>query len=132
MPKHPNITLKLIIRSGNKILLLRRKRKVYEFPGGRMNFLETIEDALTREIKEELGTKIQMKSRLFHIWNYVSKNKRRHSVMIYFICSIPRPIKYRSPERLEVLWVTKKDMKRVVSDPIFVQRMYEWKAGVEK
>lgn len=123
MPKYPNVTLKLILRSGNKILLLKRGG-TYEFPGGRMRFLESIEEALAREFREELGAPLPGKPRLFHVWNYVSKNRRRHSVMLYFVCSLPKTRRFVSPEKLEAVWVRKDVMKKIVSNQTFVERMY--------
>ncbi|HEX7883673.1 MAG TPA: NUDIX hydrolase [Afipia sp.] len=52
-----------IFRDG-KILLVRRAREpakgVYTFPGGRVEFGESLTDALTREIREETGLKIEI------------------------------------------------------------------------
>jgi ADP-ribose pyrophosphatase YjhB (NUDIX family) len=52
-----------IFRDG-KILLVRRAREpakgVYTFPGGRVEFGESLTDALTREIREETGLVIEI------------------------------------------------------------------------
>ena len=52
-----------IFRDG-KILLVRRAREpargVYTFPGGRVEFGESLTEALTREIREETGLKIEI------------------------------------------------------------------------
>ena len=52
-----------IFRNG-KILLVRRAREpakgVYTFPGGRVEFGESLTEALTREIREETGLVIEI------------------------------------------------------------------------
>ncbi len=52
-----------IFRDG-KILLVRRAREpakgVYTFPGGRVEFGESLTEALTREIREETGLEIEI------------------------------------------------------------------------
>ena len=53
-----------IIRSGEKILLTRRRRGeklagYWEFPGGKIEERETIQECLEREIHEELNIKIK-------------------------------------------------------------------------
>jgi 8-oxo-dGTP diphosphatase len=52
-----------IFRDG-KILLVRRAREpakgVYTFPGGRVEYGESLTDALTREIREETGLVIEI------------------------------------------------------------------------
>ncbi|MDP2631038.1 MAG: NUDIX hydrolase [Candidatus Uhrbacteria bacterium] len=127
MERYPNVTLKLIIKSDNGVLLLRRKDSVYEFPGGRMRFLETIEEALAREIKEELGIALSASPRLFHVWNFISKNKRRHSVMIYFICNAKKEDQYSVPKNMQAVWVKSRKMRTIVSDNDFVDSMFRWK-----
>ncbi len=50
-----------IIRNGNRIMLLKRNRngeKFYVFPGGGIEKDETKEQALRREISEEVGAEI--------------------------------------------------------------------------
>lgn len=55
-------TVKALIKSGDKILVLEEeyKDKIYYYlPGGGIEYLEESEDALIREINEEIGYKIE-------------------------------------------------------------------------
>ncbi len=56
------------IYKNNKILLARRKSGIlkgkWEFPGGKIEKNESSRDALTREIKEELSIKIEVKNKI--------------------------------------------------------------------
>lgn len=58
----PGIGVGGIIINNNKILLLKRKLEPeidsWCYPGGRLEFGETLEDAVIREIKEEVNLKV--------------------------------------------------------------------------
>lgn len=52
-----NVGIKAVITNGDKVLLLKnakREHDPWEFPGGRMDADETIEQTLQRELSEEL------------------------------------------------------------------------------
>lgn len=127
MEKFPNVTQKIILHYQNEILITRHKDNNYDFPGGRIEWGEILFDSLNRELKEELNFCIKCQPRLFHVWNYISKNKKRHSVMIYYICKLKTKFNFVSPEDLEILWLDKEQMKKIISDHDFVERMFNWK-----
>lgn len=58
-----------IFRDGGRVLLAKRPPEgmlggMWEFPGGKQEEMENLEDALIREIREELGVKIEVKDKL--------------------------------------------------------------------
>jgi 8-oxo-dGTP diphosphatase len=58
-----------IVREGTILLVLRRKAPeaaCWSLPGGKVEFLERIEDAVRREVFEEVGVEIEL-DRLLHI-----------------------------------------------------------------
>lgn len=64
--KRTNVTA-AIIRQGGKILICQRAEKgncsnLWEFPGGKQEAGETLEECLIRECKEELGLTIKIKN----------------------------------------------------------------------
>ncbi|MGQ3887599.1 8-oxo-dGTP diphosphatase MutT [Legionella sp. CNM-1927-20] len=59
-----NVVVGIIINAQNKVLITRRPTHVdhgglWEFPGGKVEDLETPYDALVREIREEVGLSVE-------------------------------------------------------------------------
>jgi len=128
MKKYPTVAVNIIFRCKNKILILKHKNGVYSFPGGRMEWKESILGALNRELKEELNYSLKEEPELFQVWNYISKNKRRHNVFINYIQRLAKKPKLSSPEKLKILWLTKKDLisKNIIKDERFLERIFNW------
>ena len=60
MKKSIDVLVRAIIEINGKILVCKkRNKKYYFFPGGHVEFGETAEKALRREVKEELGLNIK-------------------------------------------------------------------------
>ena len=53
------ISIKAIIIDDNKVLCLKNERNEWDFPGGKINFNEDIEECLKREVKEETNLNIK-------------------------------------------------------------------------
>jgi 8-oxo-dGTP diphosphatase len=63
-PPHPQLAVSAAIFRGDKILLVRRARfparGLYSLPGGRVEFGETLQAALHREVDEETSLRIEI------------------------------------------------------------------------
>ena len=63
-PTHPQLAVSAAIFRDDKILLVRRARSpadgFYSLPGGRVEFGETLHEALNREVTEETALKIEI------------------------------------------------------------------------
>jgi len=129
MKKYPNVAVKIIFRYKNKVLILEHKNGVFSFPGGRMKWGESILGALNRELKEELNYSLENEQELLDVWNYISKNRLRHSVMINFIQQLVKKPKLSSPEKLKILWLTKKDIlsRNIIKNKEFVDKIFNYK-----
>lgn len=127
MKIRPNATVKLIFRYKNKTLILKDKNGVFTIPGGRIEWGESIFGALDRELKEELNFHLTFEPKLFDVWNYISKNKKRHSVFIYYIHNFEKRPKLSSPEKLKILWLTKNDMIKmnIANDKKFLDKIFK-------
>jgi len=53
------ISIKAIIIDDNKVLCLKNERNEWDFPGGKINFSEDVEESLRREVKEETNLNIK-------------------------------------------------------------------------
>jgi len=127
MKKYPNVTIKIILKYRDKILILRHKKGAFDFPGGRLEWKESILGALKRELKEELDYTLKNEPELFDIWNYISRNGKRHSVMIYFIYQLDNQPNFFSPEKLQIVWLTKKTAVPIIEDKKLVNKIFKWK-----
>lgn len=106
-----------VIEREGKLLITRRPEGrhlsgFWEFPGGKPEPGETLEDALRREIKEELGADAHPGERIETVdWEYPDKRVS----LVFFRCSIrgePRPL-----EGQEMAWVTRADLARYEFPP---------------
>ncbi len=109
-----------LIDSVDRILLGRRPIDkpmpgLWEFPGGKINLGETPEEALIRELKEELGIDTK-ESCLAPIAFASHRYDEFHLLMPLFVCrvweGIPHPI-----EGQELAWVTIADMRNYPMPP---------------
>lgn len=102
-----------IITEGNRILATQRSsgdfKDGWEFPGGKMEVGETREEAIVREIKEELDTEIAVKEFLMTI-EYDYPNF--HLTMHCYICSIIRG-KLTLLEHKAARWLKKDELETV-------------------
>ena len=85
----------IIFDSHKKVFLARRGKEArnesgkWEFPGGSVEFGETLEHALAREIMEEYGIEIEILS-LLDVVNHIIPEEKQHWVSPSFLCRITR------------------------------------------
>ena len=110
-PDAIDVVAAVIERDG--LLLITRRRAgthlsgLWEFPGGKPEPGERQEDALLREIREELGVLVSVGPRIETVeWQYPDKRVS----LTFFRCTLtgePRPL-----EGQEMSWVTPADLSR--------------------
>ncbi|WP_304542918.1 NUDIX hydrolase [Sulfurimonas microaerophilic] len=92
-PKTPYLTVDGIVEIYNDasefqgIILIQRK---YEpiglaIPGGFVDIGEKIEDAVIREMKEEISLDVEIKE-LLNVYSDPARDKRFHTVSVVFVC----------------------------------------------
>lgn len=81
-----------IIVNNNKILAMRDERSPYYYlPGGRVKIGETAEEAVIREVKEELDTKMSISRPLWLNQAFFNEDVQKidyHEICIYFLMDI--------------------------------------------
>ena len=80
-----------ILNEEGKVLLQQRnkepERGYWSIPGGKLEWMETFEDAVKREVKEECDVDIQVE-KLLGICDHIVKNENQHWVSPSFLCKI--------------------------------------------
>lgn len=80
-----------IALDGDRVLLQRtEKDDLWFLPGGRVEWLESSQDALVREMQEELGVEVQVERLLWVVENFFEyDSKSYHELGLYFLMSFP-------------------------------------------
>ena len=110
-----------IIRKGDKIFATQRGygewKDWWEFPGGKMEVGETPEEALVREIREELSAEISV-GKLFYTvkWDY----PKFHLTMHCYLCSLLTESLHLN-EHEAARWLTKDELDSVRWLPADIQ-----------
>ncbi|MCE4615668.1 MAG: NUDIX domain-containing protein [Aeropyrum sp.] len=85
--KTPVVRARCIIADGSGRLLVQwdHKRGAYTFPGGRVEYYESIPLCLVREMMEEAGIDVEP-DRLLYIVEVMESNPPFHEILFYFNC----------------------------------------------
>jgi 8-oxo-dGTP diphosphatase len=83
----PSLTVDGIVIQNKKLVLIKRAnppfKGKYALPGGFVEYNETVEDAVVREIKEETGLKTEIK-KLLGVYSDPNRDPRGHTVSAVF------------------------------------------------
>lgn len=89
--KNPRLTVDGVIIDNNKILLIRRKNEPFKgkwsLPGGFVDYGETVENAVIREMMEETNLLVKIKG-LVGVYSSPDRDPRGHTVTVAFMMSI--------------------------------------------
>ena len=129
MDRYPNVSVKLILRAHDRICTLLHADGSYDFPGGQMEWGESPEQTLQRELKEELAYTLSAQPKFLDIWNYISKDMSRHSLFVYYYAAIDvRPNLTTVGEEAEagtvVRWLTKEEAKDLIQSEDFLAKVF--------
>lgn len=117
MKEFQKVAAHAFIKKGNKFLVTLRsltddyKPGEWDFPGGTIEFGESPEFALKREIREETKLKIAIKRPV-----YICSNTQgpRHQFWIVYECEyLGGEVKLNIEEHSEFKWITKKEMTKI-------------------
>ena len=108
-----NDVVAAIIKKNNQFLIVKRNKNKHlglkwEFPGGKVQESETFEEALSREIKEELNIKISLHDK---IAEEKYKDEKIDIVLHYYLCTQESDT-IKLNEHEDLAWVEKKDFDK--------------------
>jgi 8-oxo-dGTP diphosphatase len=87
----PSLTEDAVIIQKKKLVLIKRAnppfKGKYALPGGFVEYNETVEDAVVREMEEETGLKTEVKS-LLGVYSDPNRDPRGHTVSVVFELSV--------------------------------------------
>jgi len=88
----PRCAAKALIGKDGKYLvitgqLLISKNPYYDLPGGKIEFGETPEMALLREVKEEINAEVEIKKFLGY-YQFYTEDKNTHATCLTFLCTL--------------------------------------------
>jgi 8-oxo-dGTP diphosphatase len=89
--KHPLLTVDAVITTfDGKIIFIKRKNPPYKgswaFPGGFVEYGETVEEAVVREVKEETGVIIEIRE-LLGVYSDPGRDPRGHMITVCFLAN---------------------------------------------
>jgi 8-oxo-dGTP diphosphatase len=130
----PLIVTAAVIRDGDRVLIARRPKDAkieagkWEFPGGKLEFGETPEQCIVREIEEELGVTIAPLW-LIDAASHVYRDEKQH-LHIVLLCYLAKLVKGapRAIEVAEVKWVNSAEFAKhdfATADLPFLSRVTE-------
>jgi 8-oxo-dGTP diphosphatase len=114
--KEPRVVVAAIIKNGDKLLLTKEiiesGREFWIFPGGGVNFGESLEEAIKREIKEELGMEIKVekllgfKEAIFPKYNY-------HNLIFFYLATPLNELSIKEKKVLETCYFELKEIEKL-------------------
>lgn len=106
-PKRPRLTVDAIIVRDEKILLIKRGHEPYRgywaLPGGFVEWGETVEEALKREVLEETGLDVEIK-KLVGVYSEPDRDPRGHSISIAYTCESTEGMERYGDDACDVRW----------------------------
>jgi ADP-ribose pyrophosphatase YjhB (NUDIX family) len=114
--KIPRVVSSVIIQKENKILLIKEVleslKEYWIFPGGGVDFGETIIDAARREVKEEIGLDIEIKDFL-GFKEAIYPKYDYHTVIFFFIAEPLNDKILKGGKILDVKYFTNEEIKNL-------------------
>jgi 8-oxo-dGTP diphosphatase len=100
------------------IVLIERKNPPYglALPGGFVDIGESVEDALKREMKEEIDLDVQI-VKLFNVYSDPNRDPRFHTVSVVFVCkAYGNPVGKDDAKKAEIYKLEEIPFERLVFD----------------
>ena len=132
----PYIRVALIIIKDDSLLLCKHRkqdREYWVFPGGHLEYGETLREAAVRELEEEASATIEP-DKLVLIHESIPPNRHRHIVNLYFTASITSgtPQLGTDPIITEVSFIPKQQLTQITIYPDIIPHILRlWDSNFE-
>ena len=131
-PERPFASAAACVFKGNQVLVIRRanppSQGLWSIPGGAVDLGETIQDAVTREIREESGVEIEV-GKVFNVENLIVPDETGrihfHYVVSYLLARYISGEPRASSDALDVKWATSRDLAGLDMNPVVRKNMLE-------
>jgi len=116
------VGVKLLIKNGTgQYLFIQRSEALtggpdWDIPGGRINPSERLRDALTRELKEEVGIDLDSKIKLLEAQDIIRPEIDLHVVRLTYTAEFEKDIKLGT-EHKDFTWITQQEALDLNLDP---------------
>ncbi len=123
MPPRPLVGVAVVVRRNGRLLLGKRKNShgagCWQFPGGHLEFAESIEQCAVREIFEETGLRIK-NLRLGPYTNDFFQQEQKHYITLFVIADYDSgEVSLKEPEKCETWeWIDPRRPPRPLFLPI--------------
>ena len=129
-----NFRVCAVIVNDNKVLAMKDNHANYYYlPGGRVQFNETVENAVLRELKEELGVDAKIIRPLYFNQNFFNEDVLKidfHEICVYFLVDISSTdilsrgdsfygVETKKKQKFE--WLTFERVKNEYLYPLFIK-----------
>ncbi|MHA1959664.1 MAG: NUDIX domain-containing protein [Candidatus Thorarchaeota archaeon] len=88
MYRNPKPTIDVVVTDGKRVILVKRAREPFKgewvFPGGFVEYDETVEDAAIREVLEETGVTVELQE-ILGVYSAPDRDPREHHVNVVFV-----------------------------------------------
>ncbi len=88
----------------------------WEFPGGKLEFGEKLEDCLCREVREETGLEVEVECLLYA--NTFLTHPWRQVVVVTYLCRPEEGEVRLSEEHTEYLWATGQELRERIPQKV--------------
>lgn len=100
----------IVYKDGKFLILLKSDSEdispnTFEFPGGRLEFGEMLDEALKREIKEETGLDAEIEQ-VINAWTFTKEEKGFQLVGVDYLCKYIGGTETLSEEHSSIEWKT--------------------------
>lgn len=122
IPQNFHIAIKAIIIKDGKALVLKEtsRYKGFDLPGGKIDQNESIQEALKRELHEELGLKEFQMGELLHVYERTDYKKEGISLMLIFYKVDADDFEITlSEEHTEYKWISKQEVLEMAEKKMF-------------